>query len=608
MSTETDQNPTDAPAGWAGAELRITDPRSLTLDRNPRTVDDLERQHPELIASVATHGVLQPILADEDPEGAVHVRHGHCRTIAAVLAGLSEVPVIVTDAHADEHHSTRLIEQYTDNQVRQGFDAVDEGRVLEELSLFGLSASDIATSLATTTEAVESGLAVRRSQAARSTLSEHPELDLSEVAIFAEFEDDEEALTDLRVTLEEEPDQLAHEASRLRHEKARQQAVAEAAAGLRAAGVTVFENWRAAEEAGAWPLYRLAAGREDSTRLSDDPDAHTTCPGHAALLQPRWNGELHTEYYCTDPAGVGHIDLRFGPGAQPSGGQKTETEKAEMRRVRQRNSEWRAAQDVRRDFLKTVLAQKQPPKQTGQFLAAVLAAGDHEVTKALDRHDDRLACELTGMEHKPGRESPLATGLPRASAATAALRSLAVVLGAYEQAMDVHTWRNPSAGAKRYLTQLNTWGYALSTVERLATGEPDDTSRWPHLREEDESNSADAADATGTDEAGAVEVPGAVILDDDPDDDETLLDRDEPGGFAATVPVCRDEALHTVASAGWSVTTVHLPGDEPDAPAVAGEDPVTHLDEDDAEELDDGWFADEANTEDGGQAAGSEVV
>jgi hypothetical protein len=182
-----------------------------------------------------------------------------------------------------------------------------------------------------------------------------------------------------------------------------------------------------------------------------------------------------------------------------------------------------------------------------------------------------------------------------------------------------YTQREPSQNSPRrtvmqhHTTEWRTLENALSTVERLATGEPDDTSEWPHLREEDESNGGDAAGATGTGEAGTVEVPGAVILDDDPDDDETLLDRDEPGGFAATVPVCRDEALETVAGDERTVTTVHLPGDEPDASAAAGEDPVTHFDEDDDEEPDDGWFADpgEADTEaaeDGGQAARSDVA
>ncbi len=584
MTTETNQNPTGTPAAWAGAELRMTDPRSLTLDRNARTLSDLEQQHPELVASVATHGVLQPILADEDPEGIIHVRDGHCRTIAAVLARLPDVPVIVTDAHADEHDSARLVDQYSANQIRQALDAGDQSRILEELTLFGLSAEEIAASLATTTETVESGLAVRRSAPAKETLAEHPELDLTTVAYFAEFESDEEAMEALQATLDQQPEQLAHEASRLRHEKARRQAIAAKAAELRAGGVTVYETWREAAAAGASPLYGLYDRSDEGERTNIDDTAHAAnCPGHAVMLRTGWDSEVQATAYCTDPVTNGHESLWHTSSATQVGGTKSDTEKAEMRRVRQNNADYRAATDVRREFVATLCQRSNPPKAAHRFLAEVLIAGDHEVTNVLDRHHHDLARQFVSSDYTPGKTDPLAGGLPRASANTSIQRCLAVLLGAYEQAAaDVHTWRDPSRGMKRYFDWLTTtWGYHPSLVEKLVNSPDADAEQWDHL---------------ASDQAG----------------DETVLGRDEqPPGGEVTMPVECDEALETVASAGWSVTTVHLPGDEPDAPAVPGEDPVTHLDEDDAEELDDGWFANEANTEaaeDGGQAAGSEVV
>ncbi len=549
MITETVRN-TEA---WAGARLWLLDPRVLILDRNPRLIGDVETDRAQLVDSIREHGVLQPILADAehdpcDPDGVgeLHVRDGHCRTLAAIVTGKAEVPVIVA-AHADAESYELRRDQYLGNQCRAGLNSTEQAAVLGELTLFGLSAADIAAQLSTDTATVESGLAVHRSQAAKDTLAEYPQLSLAQAGAVAEMTEagDTEAIAELEEVVAEDPAQVDHAIARWRHDQAARAAVAEAAAELQAAGVVVFANSQEARQAAALPLYRLDASSEDHARLSDEPEAHAGCPGRAAVVTARWDGQVHTDEWCATPTEAGHTDLWAGSfeHSRPQGGQKSEAEKAEMRRVRARNSEWRAAQDVRRAFVTNLLARKQAPKQAGQFLAAVLTAGDHELIKALERHDYTLACELAGFEHKPGRENPLAKGLSRASAGTATLRSLAVVLGAYEQAMDVHTWRNPTPGAKRYLAQLQAWGYATCHVENLALGQAEDTGEWPHLTDDDTD-----------DEAQAVTEPADVE-----DDEEAELDT--PGGVTDDEFAPDEER---------DIVDVYLPDDQPEDPASEG--------------------------------------
>jgi ParB family chromosome partitioning protein len=52
--------------------------------------------------------------------------------------------------------------------------------------------------------------------------------------------------------------------------------------------------------------------------------------------------------------------------------------------------------------------------------------------------------------------------------------TLALVLGAFETTLGVHTWRNPNAAAHRYLTQIAAWGYELAEIEQSVIRSNDD--------------------------------------------------------------------------------------------------------------------------------------
>jgi len=51
---------------------------------------------------------------------------------------------------------------------------------------------------------------------------------------------------------------------------------------------------------------------------------------------------------------------------------------------------------------------------------------------------------------------------------------LAVAVGAFESVTSKQTWRSPSTTDAAYFTQLAAWGYSLSEVERIVTGDTEE--------------------------------------------------------------------------------------------------------------------------------------
>jgi len=105
----------------------------------PRQVVD-EKDLDELAASVAEHGVLQPLLVSRGPSGWVLIA-GERRLRAAQLAGLERVPVVVRSADEREQLALALVE----NMQRADLNALEEAAAFRQLiSEFGLSQEEVA--------------------------------------------------------------------------------------------------------------------------------------------------------------------------------------------------------------------------------------------------------------------------------------------------------------------------------------------------------------------------------------------------------------------------------------------------------------------------------
>jgi ParB family chromosome partitioning protein len=146
----------------------------------------------DFLASIRDLGVLVPIVGVRTPEGAVRVRFGHRRTLAAIEADRPTVPVVVAADEATDNAAQieRLVTQYAENEHRTGLSGAEQVGVIAQLSAFGVSAAQIAKRTKTKRERVEAALAVSRSDLARAATARYDFLDLTQAAVVAEFEDD----------------------------------------------------------------------------------------------------------------------------------------------------------------------------------------------------------------------------------------------------------------------------------------------------------------------------------------------------------------------------------------------------------------------------------
>ena len=497
------------------ATLVYVDPGTLVVGANVRLKARLSKRY---VDSIRERGVLEAISAYRDDNGALVVLRGQRRTLGAVQAGRSTVPVLVYPKPAEPD---RLIDQASENDHREGMTVAERVNAYEQLAAFGVPAAQIAKRMATSRPAVDSALTVAHSKIARAATQRWEFLTLDQAAAVAEFEQNGEAVKQLVVAAQRGG--FDHLLQQLRDARAEAAAKADAAAALTAAGVTVIERpgWDNKQ------VKRLTELKHGDERLTED--RHASCPGHAAYLDSEWvypdepedsadtdepgatddaddpwdqgdgsNDDQDEQerpapyrawvpaYVCTDFAAHGHA-LRWA-GHDSGSGRKTAAEmndderaeaRAQRRDVIQSNKDWDSAETVRRRWLRTFLSRKSAPSTAAAFLAGSLARADHAVTQALTA-GNFLGHDLLGLPKQAptlGRQAPAMVELVgKASDARAQMIALGLILAAYEEATSRNSWRSVSDSTTRYLRYLEANGYELSTVELRACGD----AQLPH--------------------------------------------------------------------------------------------------------------------------------
>lgn len=467
--------------------LEMLDPATLLVDLNIREA----KLDKDFVASIKDHGVIEPIVAVRTEDGAVRVRHGHRRTLAAIEAAKPLVPVFIAGTE-DNDEADRIARQWNENQHRAALTNVEQVSAVDQLALLGLSAATIARRLRSPRKHVESALTVRDSELARAATARYDFLTLEQSAVIAAFEDDTEAVKALVAAAKQGDVQFQRAAQSATEDRERAAGRAALLDSLTEAGVIVLDGH---------PDYRL---RLDS--LSDaegtplDAASHAQCPGHAAYLSEEWvqtadsvpiapEGAEDADTdddedagwvlawaavcACTNPAEFGH-QSRYGSGRTTSGGGTAEADPAaqeaakeaarkERRTVLDNNKAWRAAEPVRRDWLRALAARKTAPKGAAALIATALTTDSFTVRKAMECSVP-LAAELLGVTSREAIEQAAAA----ATDGRALLISLVVVLAAYEDSTGTHTWRSGSGTSARYFGWLADNGYPLSEVEALA--------------------------------------------------------------------------------------------------------------------------------------------
>ena len=507
------------------------------------------------------------------PDGALEILFGARRTLGCIRAGVYLLGYIAGDKGDDQAaRRARLIDQLTENTGRVPMKRSDEAAVILRLiEDEDMTEAGIGRATGLSKPEVAAYRAVARSTTAAHAADRWEFLTLDQAAILAEFESDEQALTALVQTAKNNPAQFDQVTARLRATRDEREAKAAFVAELGAQGLAFYgEGSRV-----PWPFALENLRDGDGNEIT--PEAHATCPGRAVTITYDWDWapgaeaayraahgladdddladvefasdeEAHEAGYaerwqisrhlCTDPEQHGHANIYGTPEAAPTSEQRTaEDEDAEAaarteerRRVRRRNTEWRAATEVRTAHLKALLARKAPP--AGALKLIVEAMARNETQPLMSSFGHQTACELLGLKGDGAAASHrdlLMAELARASEKRAQVIALAMVLGAAEHGVrDVHTWQ--SAGdrywsrygaprAARYLAWLAAHtDYPLSDIEAEVaadaaprSGEPaeeaEETEPGPGAdgQEQDSADSSADQDQAEADEAEATE-------------------------------------------------------------------------------------------------------
>lgn len=139
--------PEGAPLQGSAASDRLQ--REVDLDlltpnaEQPRRDMDAQRLD-DLARSIASSGVIQPILVRPLPQGRYEIVAGERRWRAAQRAGLLKVPVVVRDVPADKRLELALVE----NIQRENLNPMEEARAYQRLAdEFGLTQDAIAAAV-----------------------------------------------------------------------------------------------------------------------------------------------------------------------------------------------------------------------------------------------------------------------------------------------------------------------------------------------------------------------------------------------------------------------------------------------------------------------------
>jgi ParB family chromosome partitioning protein len=127
------------------------------ITRNPYQprVDFDDTELAELAASIASHGILQPIVVRAAVDGGYELIAGERRLRAARLAGLTDVPAVVRDSTANEVLELALVE----NVQRADLNPIEEASAYRELiDRFGLSHEAVARQVGKSRVAVSNSL------------------------------------------------------------------------------------------------------------------------------------------------------------------------------------------------------------------------------------------------------------------------------------------------------------------------------------------------------------------------------------------------------------------------------------------------------------------
>lgn len=492
-----------------GSEYLLVDPGDLIIGANVRTEADLDKDFKGFTRDIGKRGVRAPIITRRNDAGELVVVEGQMRVLAAVKTGRPRVRVLVEPGPVGDDPASeveRIINQLGDNFHRTANSHADEVRATQQLLDLGVSARAIEQQRCIPRTRVTTLVTVARSPAAAEAVTTGI-ADLTQAAVLAEFDGDDDAIAQLVECARTDPKRFGQVAQWLRDDREETRLCQQARDRLTEQGVTVIDRPDGLFGGRIRRLDDLRPTPKTKPGTALSPKRHEKCPGHAAYLD-YWGhrpqkDRVQVVYVCTDFRQHGHAERYASTNQVATSGQRagtmSEDEKAYRRTVIANGKAWDSATTFRRKWLKEFAARKTAPKDAHVWIARMLAQGGPELRQAME-DDHTLAIELLGLAAKPDRtrhdrhvSHPIADAAAKATPGRATMITLIMVLAALESSTDRrHTWERPSRDQIAYFTQLASYDYPLAEVEQLVlTHATAGSDPQPRTAPEDNTGTAD---------------------------------------------------------------------------------------------------------------------
>ena len=284
---------------------------------------------------------------------------------------------------------------------RKNFAPVEEAAALFAAHEAGASRTRIRKATGRKAEEVKTALAAGgisgETRAAAGELAS--QLNLDQLALLAEFDGDQEAVTKILEALRHGYT-VEYVAERIRQDRADAAEHEQLRAELEAAGIQVTSEL----PAGAARLASLTHDGDDLTS-----ETHAACPGRGAFF-PSWNLRQPV-HYCADPTGHGHAFRSLvlprpeqngacsDPPAPLPDSDDDPAPDPDRKLVIEGNRAWVAAAEVRKRWLQQLLARRTAPAEVARFVAGQLLTMPEPLRLGLGTaHMKPLFAEITGCD------------------------------------------------------------------------------------------------------------------------------------------------------------------------------------------------------------------
>ena len=462
-----------------------------------------------IVASIPTHGIIEPLVVAPQDDGTYLIVAGHRRHAAAVKAELATVPCIVRPMSDEERVLAALIENGLRNDLRPTEEASGYFRLVEA----GWRIRDLARATGRSAKHVSSRLALLQLPAAVRTKVDKDQISIGDATELLKLKDHPELLDEVaKALVGDEVDDVGWAVRHALQQAERQARRAAVIDELTASGVAVVEH-------DGYGIPNGLGELDGYQGLGLDPDAHAGDDCHVVVVTRDGDQRLA----CSEPGrhsrkGASELKVVKPP--------RVESED-DLRRKAEQKAVRNSAQ-ARAEYLAELLGRRLPKASvTGLVFGAFLRSANQAPAKA--------ACDLLGLDTPSAKEDAYGTravdelmGYAEAGDAHLQRAALALAFALAEEHMGVSWgaigWARPAVIT--HLRFLEDTGYQRSEFEedRLAKAaeaieaEAADRRRWQERRAE--VNSADVGSMPADDDEG----PGDDGLDELEDDDEVLAE------------------------------------------------------------------------------------